>query len=66
MEYKTYTEWFNEIKWLKDKIILPNGKTINKTNYTTKIGFDIDRFNKFLFQTYNMLYPVNDGRRYKK
>lgn len=65
MEYKTYTEWFNDIKWLRDKIILPDGNTIDKTTYVTKDGFDINRFNTFLFQTYNTLYPVQDGRIYK-
>ena len=63
---KTYQEWFKEIKWLKDKVILPGGNRISKSDYTTKDGFDINRFNTMLFKTYNTLYPVNDGRRYKK
>lgn len=63
---KTYQEWFKEIQWLKDKIILPNNNTISKSDYITKDGFDIDSFNTMLFKTYNTLYPVNDGRRYKK
>lgn len=66
MKYKTYQEWFKEIKWLKDKIILPDGTRISKSNYITKNGFNIDGFNKFLFQMYNTHYPVSDGRRYKK
>lgn len=66
MKYKTFKEWFHEIKWLKDKVILPNDITIEKSNYITKDGFDIDGFNSLLFKTYNTIYPVNDGRRYKK
>jgi len=63
---KTYSEWFKEIQWLKDKIILPNNKSISKLNYITSKGFDIDGFNKILFEEYNKQHPVNDGRRYKK
>jgi len=61
-----YKEWFNKIQWLRDKIILPNHKTISKSNYVTDKGFNIDGFNSLLFQEYNKQYPVNDGRRYKK
>ena len=45
---------------------LPNDITIEKSTYITKDGFDIDGFNSLLFKTYNTLYPVSDGRRYKK
>lgn len=62
----TYQEWFKKIQWLKNKVILPNSTTISKSEFINKDGFDIDRFNKLLFNTYNTLYPVNDGRRYKK
>ena len=63
---KTYREWFKKIVWLQDKIILPNNIRISKSNYITKNGFEIDSFNTLLFKIYNKLYPVNDGRRYKK
>ncbi len=66
MEYKTYKEWFKKIIWLKDKVILPNNQTVDKSQLVRKDGFDIDGFNVFLFNTYNKLYPVSDGRRYKK
>jgi len=62
----TYQKWFEKIIWLKDKIILPNNNTISKSDYITKDGFDINSFNSMLFKTYNILYPVSDGRRYKK
>lgn len=61
-----YREWFKQIQWLKDKVILPNNKSINKSEYITSKGFNIDGFNKMLFQEYNKQHPVNDGRRYKK
>lgn len=67
MDYKTYKDWFKDIVWLKDKIILPNGQSVDKGSFVRKDGFDIDGFNVFLFNTYNALYPVKkDGRRYKK
>lgn len=62
----TYQEWFKKIVWLKDKVILPDNVRISKKNYITKNGFDINSFNTMLFKTYNTLYPVSDGRRYKK
>ena len=61
-----YKDWFKQIKWLKDKVILPNGERISKSSYITPKGFNIDGFNSMLFQEYNKQYPVNDGRRYKK
>ncbi len=66
MTDKTYQEWFKEIKWLKDKIILPNNERISKAAYVTSKGFNIDAFNTMLFNTYNKQHPVSDGRRYKK
>lgn len=63
---KTYQEWFKEIVWLKEKVVLPNGQTISKLNYIGKDGFETGDFSNLLFKTYNILYPVSDGRRYKK
>ena len=40
MKYKTFKEWFKEIKWLKDKVILPNNIIVEKSLYITKDGFD--------------------------
>ena len=62
----TYQKWFKEIVWLKDKVILPNGQRISKLEYVTKDGFANGEFSNLLFKTYNKLYPVIDGRRYKK
>ena len=53
MKYITYKEWFLEIKWLKDKVILPNGIRISKSDYITSKGFNINDFNTMLFNKYN-------------
>lgn len=63
---KSYKEWFKEIQWLKDKVILPENISISKSDYITNKGFDIDRFNELLFILYNKQNPVNDGKKYKK
>lgn len=52
MKYITYKEWFNDIKWLKNKVILPDGVKINKLNYITPNGFDTDGFNMKLITIY--------------
>jgi len=62
----TYQEWFKKIVWLRERVVLPDGKSISKLNYTTKDGFEIKGFDSLLFQEYNKQYPVSDGRRYKK
>ena len=53
MKHTTYKEWFLEIKWLKDKVILPNGIRISKSDYITSKGFNINDFNTMLFNKYN-------------
>ena len=52
MKYTTYKEWFLDIQWLKDKVILPNNIKVSKSDYITSKGFDIDGFNSLLFKTY--------------
>ena len=56
MKYTTYKDWFKDIQWLKDKVILPDNKRISKDKYITPNGFDIDGFNKMLFNEYNKQY----------
>lgn len=56
MKYTTYKDWFKDIQWLKDKVILPNNRSISKDEYITSNGFDIDDFNKMLFNEYNKQY----------
>lgn len=53
----TYSEWFKQIQWLRDKVILPDGTRIDKSFYMTFEGIDIDEFNKMLFDEYKKRYP---------
>lgn len=52
----TYKEFIKQTRFLKDKVILPNGTRIIKSDWITNKGFDFDNFNKFLMDTYNELY----------
>lgn len=56
MKYTTYKDWFKDIQWLRDKVILPNNKSISKKDYITSKGFNIDSFNEMLFKEYNKQY----------
>lgn len=53
-----YKEWFKEIQWLKDKVILPDNIYISKSDYITDKGFNIDEFNSLLFKIYNQQHSV--------
>ena len=55
---KSYKEWFKEIQWLKDKVILPDNIYISKSDYITDKGFNIDEFNSLLFKIYNQQHSV--------
>lgn len=56
MKYITYKDWFKDIQWLRNKVILPNNLSVSKTDYITSKGFDIDSFNELLFKEYNKQY----------
>ena len=45
---KTYQEWVQEIQWLRDKIILPNGKRIDKQSFMTDGQVDPSKLNNIL------------------
>jgi hypothetical protein len=45
---KTYQEWVQEIQWLRDKIILPDGKRISKESFMTNSQIDADKLNTIL------------------
>lgn len=60
-----YKDWYEEIEWLKNKVILPNGKRVSKDDYITKNGFDRDGFNKTLYKIWLNTNNKKDGRRYK-
>lgn len=49
---KTYQEWIQEIQWLRDKIILPDGKRIDKKSFMTNYQIDPDKLNKILLDEY--------------
>lgn len=61
----SYTDWYQEIEWLKNKVILPNGKRVSKDGYITKDGFDTEGFNKVLYKIWLNTDNKKDGRRYK-
>lgn len=52
----TYYDWIRDIQFLKDKIILPSGNRVDKSDWVNNKGFDFDKFNKFLLDKYNELY----------
>jgi len=52
----TYSQWIKAIVFLRDKIILPDGTRISKDRWITSKGFNFDKFNKYLMDTYNGLY----------
>jgi hypothetical protein len=45
---KTYQEWVQEIQWLRDKIILPDGKRIDKQSFMTDNQIDANKLNTIL------------------
>ena len=53
MYNKTYQEWVQEIQWLRTKIILPNGKRIDKSQLMTDYQIDADKLNNLLMEEYN-------------
>jgi hypothetical protein len=48
----TYQEWVQEIQWLRTKIILPNGKRIDKSGLMTNSQLDADKLNNLLMDEY--------------
>lgn len=66
----TFKEWFVEIQWLKDKVILPNQKRIDKFDFMINGKIDADKLNKKLKEEYDRAERLKntkpDGRRYKK
>jgi hypothetical protein len=45
---KEYKDWYDQIIWYKDYVVLLGGKRISKLPYVTKGEFDTDNFNKLL------------------
>jgi hypothetical protein len=60
-----YKDWYDEIVWLKDKVILPKGRVVYKGSCVTKDGFDTEKFNNILRKIWLNTNTKADGRRYK-
>ena len=52
MNNKTYQQWVEEIQWLRDKIILPDSKRIDKTTFMTDGQVDANKLNNILLDEY--------------
>lgn len=52
MNSKTYQEWVQEIQWLRDKIILPDNKRIDKIIFMTNGQVDANKLNNILLDEY--------------
>ena len=52
MNNKTYQQWVQEIQWLRDKIILTNGKRIDKITFMTDGQEDANKLNNILLDEY--------------
>ena len=52
---KTYQEWVEEIQWLRTKIILPNGRRIDKAGLMRKGLMDADLLNEVLMKEYGRI-----------
>lgn len=48
----TYEEWLTKVVYLKDKVILPDGRYIYKQAFNTPNGFDGEAFNELLKDSY--------------
>ena len=52
MNNKTYQQWVQEIQWLRDKIILPDSKRIDKTTFMTDGEVDANKLKNILLDEY--------------
>lgn len=48
----TYQDWVNDIQWLRTKIILPDGKRIDKSTLLTNKEIDANKLNNILKEEY--------------
>ncbi len=49
---ESYQDWFQKIQWLRDKIILPDNKRIDKTTFMTDGQVDANKLNNILLDEY--------------
>lgn len=48
-----YKNWYNQILWYKDYVVLLDGKRLSKQGYITDKGFNTKGFNQLLKSIYN-------------
>lgn len=60
---KTYQEWVQEIQWLRDKIILSNGKRISKESFMTNGQVDADKLNIILMSEHKGTNITKNGNK---
>lgn len=57
-----FKEWKNKIIYLRDKVILPDGTTINKLKWVSEHGFDTKEFEYYLEKIYNDKYNSDESK----
>ncbi len=53
MKYETFEEFYKKIIFYKNIITLPDNRTLDKTKWITRNGFDVEGFNNRLIDIYN-------------
>ena len=61
MNNKTYQEWIQDVQWLRTKIILPDGKRIDKSGLMTNGQLDADKLNEVLTKEYNSYKGISQN-----
>ena len=61
MNNKTYQEWIQDVQWLRTKIILPDGKRIDKSGLMTNEQLDADKLNEVLTKEYNSYKRISQN-----
>lgn len=57
---KKFNEWKKELVHTQYKVILPDGRTLDKGRWISHKGFNLEGFNKFLEQLYNDKYRKDE------
>lgn len=50
---KEYKDWYDQIIWYKNYVVLLDGKRLSKQGYITDKGFNTKGFNQLLRSIYN-------------
>lgn len=59
---KTFDEWRKSIVHTQHKAILPDGRTIDKSRWSSHKGFNFKGFNEFLEELYNTKYRKDERK----